>query len=51
MQVHDELVLDVPKVELEMLSALVKRCMEEAVELNVPLIVDINSGNDWLEAH
>ena len=51
MQVHDELVLDVPKVELEMLSALVKRCMEEAVALNVPLIVDINSGNDWLEAH
>ena len=51
MQVHDELVLDVPKVELEMLSALVKRCMEEAVELNVPLIVDINSGKDWLEAH
>ena len=51
MQVHDELVLDVPKVELEVIQALVKRCMEEAVELNVPLIVDINSGNDWLEAH
>jgi DNA polymerase-1 len=51
MQVHDELVLDVPKVELEVIRALVKRCMEEAVQLNVPLIVDINSGNDWLEAH
>ena len=51
MQVHDELVLDVPKNELEPLMPLVKRCMEEAVNLNVPLIVDMNWGNDWLEAH
>ena len=51
MQVHDELVLDVPKNELEPLMPLVKKCMEEAVKLNVPLIVDMNWGNDWLEAH
>jgi DNA polymerase-1 len=51
MQVHDELVLNVPKTELDDLMPVVKRCMEEAVELNVPLIVDMKWGNDWLEAH
>ena len=51
MQVHDELVLNVPKTELDKLMPVVKQCMEEAVELNVPLIVDMKWGNDWLEAH
>jgi DNA polymerase-1 len=51
MQVHDELVLDVPKMELDALMPLVKKCMEEAVELKIPLIVDMKWGNDWLEAH
>jgi DNA polymerase-1 len=51
MQVHDELVLDVPIDELETLKPLVKKCMEEAVKLSVPLEVDMSSGLDWLEAH
>jgi len=51
MQVHDELVLDVPINELETLKPLVKKCMEEAVKLSVPLEVDMSSGRDWLEAH
>jgi DNA polymerase-1 len=51
MQVHDELVFDVPKGELEILKPLVKDCMENAVELSVPLDVDMSSGADWLEAH
>jgi DNA polymerase-1 len=51
MQVHDELVFDVPTHELEKLKPLVKKCMEEAVELRVPLVVDMSSGKDWLEAH
>jgi DNA polymerase-1 len=51
MQVHDELVLDVPKSELEGIMPVVKRCMEDAVELNIPLLVDMKFGNDWLEAH
>ena len=51
MQVHDELVLDVPIDELEALKPLVKKCMEEAVKLSVPLEVDMSSGRDWLEAH
>ena len=51
MQVHDELVLDVPKDELESLKLIVRECMESAVEINVPLIVDMKSGDDWLAAH
>ena len=51
MQVHDELVFDVHKDEVEALKPLVKKCMEEAVEISVPLVVDMSSGKDWLEAH
>lgn len=51
MQVHDELVFDVPLHELEKLKPVVKKSMEEAVELSVPLVVDMSSGRDWLEAH
>ncbi len=51
LQVHDELVFDVPKSEAEALSQLVKTHMEKAVELAVPLEVEIQTGADWLEAH
>ena len=51
LQVHDELVLEVPERELADTIALVKRCMEEAVELAVPLRVDTGHGANWLEAH
>ena len=51
LQVHDELVFDVPKTEAETLSKLVKQHMEEAVELAVPLEVEIQTGDNWLEAH
>ena len=51
MQVHDELVFDVHKADLAQLKPIVKKCMEEAVQLSVPLEVDMSSGADWLEAH
>jgi DNA polymerase-1 len=51
LQVHDELVFDVYKPELEEIKKLVKFEMENAVALNVPLIVEIGTGNNWLEAH
>ena len=51
MQVHDELVFDVHKDDVEALKPIVKKCMEEAVELSVPLVVDMSSGAHWLEAH
>ena len=51
LQVHDELVFDVYKPELEAISHMVKEEMENAISLHVPLIVDIGTGNNWLEAH
>ncbi|WP_372938174.1 DNA polymerase I, partial [Seonamhaeicola sp.] len=51
LQVHDELVFDVYKPELEGIKTLVKTEMENAYKLEVPLDVDIDTGNNWLEAH
>lgn len=51
LQVHDELVFDVFKPELETIKTLVKTEMESAYKLDVPLDVDLGVGNDWLEAH
>ncbi len=49
LQVHDELVFEVPEPELEAVVALVKHEMEHAAELSVPLVVDAGSGRNWLE--
>ena len=51
LQVHDELVFDVPQAELGKVTALVREEMEGAVGISVPLLVDIGSGNNWREAH
>ncbi len=51
LQVHDELVFDVPEAELEQLRALVVEEMEGAVALEVPLVVDVGVGKNWREAH
>ena len=51
LQVHDELVFDVPRDELDVVSALVREEMECAVELSVPLLVEVGSGRNWREAH
>ncbi len=51
MQVHDELVLEVPMNEIEIVQAGLKGHMEAAAQLDVPLIVDIGIGNNWDEAH
>ncbi len=51
LQVHDELVFDVPHAELEKVSALVKSEMQGAVDLSVPLLVEVGSGSNWREAH
>ncbi|WP_027137799.1 DNA polymerase I [Gaetbulibacter saemankumensis] len=51
LQVHDELVFDVYKPELESIKNLVKSEMENAYKLDVPLVVDLGTGNNWLEAH
>jgi DNA polymerase-1 len=51
LQVHDELNFEVLKTELEMVKEIVKKEMECAVSLKVPLEVDMGIGNNWLEAH
>jgi len=51
LQVHDELVFDMNKDEEQELKNLVKMKMEQAVKLQVPLIVDIGEGANWLDAH
>ena len=49
--VHDELVFDIPESEIDNVKGLVKEIMETAMELSVPLLVDIGVGKDWLSAH
>ena len=51
MQVHDELVFDVYKPELETMQEIVRHHMTHAMSLIVPLEIDMKSGNNWLEAH
>jgi len=51
LQVHDELVLEVPEAEIEPTRELVEDCMVNAMELAVPLQVDFGWGASWLEAH
>jgi DNA polymerase-1 len=51
LQVHDELVFDVPLDEKQRVTELVREMMESAVELDVPLKVEVDTGKNWLEAH
>ena len=51
LQVHDELVFDAKKSEVDELSEMVVSMMENAVKLSVPLTVESNTGENWLEAH
>ncbi len=51
LQVHDELVFDVHKDEIDAMKSLVKRAMEEAIELVVPMQVEMEVGDNWLDAH
>ncbi|WJP97162.1 DNA polymerase I [Macrococcus bovicus] len=50
LQVHDELIFEVPEEEIEAFSLFVKDIMEHALELNVPLLVESNYGQSWYEA-
>ncbi len=50
LQVHDELVFEIPKNEWSDLQGKIKFTMEEAVNLSIPLVVEVNQGNNWMEA-
>jgi len=51
MQVHDELVFEVPEGEIEKALPMIQTEMETVMELSVPLKVSIHSGKNWAEAH
>ena len=50
LQVHDELIFDVPEDEIEEVKEIVRDTMENIYKLDVPLKVEINYGKDWYEA-
>ncbi|SVD48930.1 uncharacterized protein METZ01_LOCUS401784, partial [marine metagenome] len=51
LQIHDELLFESPKFEIDKLAVMVQKEMEEAVQLSVPLKVEWNYGENWYEAH
>ncbi|MEG0542262.1 MAG: DNA polymerase [Angelakisella sp.] len=51
LQVHDELIVETPEQEAPRVREIVKEAMENAVSLAVPMLVEINVGNNWGEAH
>ena len=51
LQIHDELMFDAIPEEVERLEKIVREEMENVIELSVPLTVECNHGNNWLEAH
>jgi DNA polymerase-1 len=51
LQVHDELVLEVPEAEAEATARLLRQVMESAAELSVPLAVEVGCGRSWADAH
>jgi DNA polymerase-1 len=51
MQVHDELVLEVPEDELAIVQERVRELMQNVAKLDVALVVDVGAGNNWDEAH
>ncbi|RVT92175.1 DNA polymerase I [Rhodovarius crocodyli] len=51
LQVHDELVLEVPEAQVEATAMLMKHVMEEVAALRVPLVVEVGSGKNWADAH
>ena len=51
LSVHDELVFDVPEAEVQKASTIIKEEMENVIVLEVPLVVEIGLGDNWLEAH
>jgi DNA polymerase-1 len=47
LQVHDELIIETHRSELQEVKQLVEECMEKAIELSVPVVADISSGDNW----
>jgi DNA polymerase-1 len=50
LQVHDELIFEMPPEEWKELEPLIRQTMESAVKLSLPLVVDVHQGKNWMEA-
>jgi len=50
MQVHDELLVEVPEKEVEKVTEILKHEMETAVSIDVPLVADVGVGDNWMDA-
>jgi DNA polymerase-1 len=50
LQVHDELVLEIPLAEWSELKPKIKTTMQQAIDLSVPMVAEIGSGTNWMEA-
>jgi DNA polymerase-1 len=51
MQVHDELVLEVPESELELVKTMLPQLMQNVAKLDVPLLAEVGVGKNWEAAH
>ena len=51
LQVHDELLFDAHKDEVKELTPLIKKWMEKALPMDVPILVETGTGDNWLDAH
>ena len=51
MQVHDELIFEIPQEQVEPASESIRSLMNNVAKLRVPLLVDVGVGNNWDEAH
>ena len=51
LHVHDELLFEVPKNEVERVTPVIVKCMKEALPLRVPVLVETGTGKNWLQAH
>ena len=51
LQVHDELVFEAPDSEVEQAVQIIKKTMENVVQMNVPFVVEVGVGNNWTDAH
>jgi DNA polymerase-1 len=51
LQVHDELLFEVPENEVAQVTPIIDRCLRDALVLKVPVLVETGTGKTWLEAH